>query len=312
MKKILISLILFLNLTNNSLSKILDLGSTLLEVPNKYHSLNWSNSSLNGQLNVCTDEFDNCFGILDKKLLEIVNRLDNGENYQDIKILNNLVKTLSRQTQNCIELDNGLCKSSMKRFWSKLKSTLKKNNSGTIFNYMESKNIDNYFNNFDLTVSIDELRGMTNSELKDLTKEVRDQFTFGNKNYWMITDELGIKVKKFLISKNPNGSVFAVLQGDASYVLMGMQYNAKLSFYASEKNNILFTLDGMCLVNCSKFYNTFDKIVNKSFNSNTSINVISNSNNDDFINQLKQLNDLYKSGVLTKEEFEKAKKRILN
>ena len=68
----------------------------------------------------------------------------------------------------------------------------------------------------------------------------------------------------------------------------------------------------MCLVNCSKFYNTFDKIVNKSFNSNTSINVISNSNNDDFINQLKQLNDLYKSGVLTKEEFEKAKKKILN
>ena len=39
---------------------------------------------------------------------------------------------------------------------------------------------------------------------------------------------------------------------------------------------------------------------------------ISNSNNDDFINQLKQLNDLYKSGVLTKEEFEKAKKKILN
>ena len=177
---------------------------------------------------------------------------------------------------------------------------------------MESKNIDNYFNNFDLTVSIDELRGMKNSELKDLTKEVRDQFTFGNKNYWMITDELGIKVKKFLISKNSNGSVFAVLQGDASYVLMGMQYNAKLSFYASEKNNILFTLDGMCLVNCSKFYNTFDQIVNKSFNSNSSINEISNSNNDDFVNQLKQLNDLYKSGVLTKEEFEKAKKKILN
>ena len=157
MKKILISLILFLNLTNSSFSKILDLGSTILEVPNKYHLLNWSNSSLNGQLNVCTDEFDNCFGILDKKLLEIVNRLDNGESYQDIKILNNLMKTLSKQTQNCIELDNGLCKSSMKRFWSKLKSTLKKNNSGTIFNYMESKNIDNYFNNFDLTVSIDDL-----------------------------------------------------------------------------------------------------------------------------------------------------------
>ena len=46
---------------------------------------------------MCTDEFDNCFGILDQKLLEIVNRLDNGESYQDIKILNNLMKTLSKQ-----------------------------------------------------------------------------------------------------------------------------------------------------------------------------------------------------------------------
>jgi hypothetical protein len=34
------------------------------------------------------------------------------------------------------------------------------------------------------------------------------------------------------------------------------------------------------------------------------------SNN--FITQIKQLNDLYKSGALTKEEFEKAKKKILN
>ena len=36
-------------------------------------------------------------------------------------------------------------------------------------------------------------------------------------------------------------------------------------------------------------------------------------NTDNLItDQLKKLNDLYKSGVLTKEEFEKAKKKILN
>ena len=34
--------------------------------------------------------------------------------------------------------------------------------------------------------------------------------------------------------------------------------------------------------------------------------------NDDIIDQLNKLNDLYKSGALTKEEFEKAKKKILN
>ena len=31
-----------------------------------------------------------------------------------------------------------------------------------------------------------------------------------------------------------------------------------------------------------------------------------------FVDQLQKLNDLYKSGVLTKEEFEKAKSKLLN
>ena len=41
---------------------------------------------------------------------------------------------------------------------------------------------------------------------------------------------------------------------------------------------------------------------------------INNSNdiNSNIVEQLEQLNSLYKSGVLTKEEFEKAKKKILN
>ena len=41
---------------------------------------------------------------------------------------------------------------------------------------------------------------------------------------------------------------------------------------------------------------------------------IDNSNdiNSNIVEQLKQLNSLYKSGILTKEEFEKAKKKILN
>mgnify|MGYP001263839542 CR=1 FL=1 len=37
-----------------------------------------------------------------------------------------------------------------------------------------------------------------------------------------------------------------------------------------------------------------------------------NKNTENLVENLEKLNDLYKSGVLTKEEFEKAKKRILN
>ena len=34
--------------------------------------------------------------------------------------------------------------------------------------------------------------------------------------------------------------------------------------------------------------------------------------NENIVDDLEKLNNLYKSGALTKEEFEKAKKRILN
>ena len=52
-----------------------------------------------------------------------------------------------------------------------------------------------------------------------------------------------------------------------------------------------------------------NKIIN---NTNTDITVDnSNSTSNNFINEIKQLNELYKQGVLTEEEFTKAKNKIL-
>ena len=178
---------------------------------------------------------------------------------------------------------------------------------------MEAKDADDFLDNLNFNKSIDEIREMTTEELNDLTTEIRNELSYGNKNYWAITDEFGIKVKKFKISKKSNGSVYSILQGDANYVLMGTQYKFKISFYASEKNGNLFQFDGMCLSDCSKFFNTFDKIVSNSFDKIETIEKISNSTkNNSLIKQLKELNNLFKAGVLTKEEFEKAKKKILN
>ena len=79
MKKILITLFFIFSLFNNSFSKTLDLGMHTLEVPNKFYLINWSNSSMNGQINLCTEEFDNCFGIVDKKLKEVLTRWEKGK-----------------------------------------------------------------------------------------------------------------------------------------------------------------------------------------------------------------------------------------
>ena len=45
---------------------------------------------------------------------------------------------------------------------------------------------------------------------------------------------------------------------------------------------------------------------------NTANNSTNNTNSNNFIKEIKQLNELYKQGVLTKEEFTKAKNKILN
>jgi hypothetical protein len=49
--------------------------------------------------------------------------------------------------------------------------------------------------------------------------------------------------------------------------------------------------------------NKITKIKSSSINNNESSNIVE---------QLQKLNELYKSGVLTKEEFEKAKKKLLD
>jgi hypothetical protein len=45
---------------------------------------------------------------------------------------------------------------------------------------------------------------------------------------------------------------------------------------------------------------------------NSEKEMTSNSSNNEIIKQIKDLKELYDAGVLNKEEFEKAKKRLLN
>ncbi len=65
MKKILFVIFFSLMLSNLSFSKTLDVGFHKLKVPNKFYLINWSNSSMNGQINLCTEEFEK----VKKKLL---------------------------------------------------------------------------------------------------------------------------------------------------------------------------------------------------------------------------------------------------
>ena len=156
---------------------------------------------------------------------------------------------------------------------------------------------------------------MSLSELKKYSSDIKNEIT-GGRNSYMISDSgIFIDFKKFQILKNSKNIPYFIFNGKITFLpyTKGSKITiANYVVYLSEVDNKLFMFDGICVVNCSNFFSNFNKIIEKSFNKESLTNTVLNPQDNNFIKQLEQLNDLYKSGVLTKEEFEKAKKKILN
>ncbi|MDC3139458.1 SHOCT domain-containing protein [Candidatus Pelagibacter sp.] len=305
MRKILSIIFFSLIMFNFSFAKNLDVGMHNLDVPSKFYLVNWNETDFADEM---CKEFQSCYGIVDNKIYEIVEKLNSGVSFDKIQILKPLIskyqkvmasdKNFERQTKGLIKM---------------FKSTLNKNKSGTIFGYYNTaENIEEYELLKEYDIDIDEIKKMSRSELKQLTSEIKDEITSG-KNYYMLMDGMFINFDKFIIDKNSNNTPYLIFNGDITYIIGSSKVKiGNVGYYLSEFSKKLFVLDGYCIVKCSNFFPTFDKIIEKSFNQNSLSKSVSTSNDANFIKQLKQLNNLYKSGVLTKEEFEKAKKELLN
>ena len=305
MRKILSVIFFSLIMFNSSFAKNLDVGMHNLDVPSKFYLVNWNETDFADEM---CKEFQSCYGIVDKKIYEIVEKLNSGVSFDKIQILKPLIskyqkvmasnKNFGRETKGLIKM---------------FKSTLNKNKSGTIFGYYNTgESIEEYELLKEHDIDIDEIKKMSRSELKQLTSEIKDEITSG-KNYYMLMDGMFINFDKFIIDKNFNNTPYLIFNGEITYIIGSSKVNiGNIGYYLSEFDKKLFVLDGYCLVKCSNFFPTFDKIIEKSFNQNSLTKSVSTSNDANFIEQLEQLNNLYKSGVLTKEEFEKAKKKLLN
>ena len=162
-----------------------------------------------------------------------------------------------------------------------------------------------------------ELQSMNNSELIQQTKEFKKEIASldGASRTSYAFGPTTFTYNKLEIGKNKNGNLF--LKGPSKFFMAineTMTIDAVLNIYLGEHNNKTYGFISACYVDCSKFNSKFDKMIKPVFytikqNLKTKT---TNSSNNDLIEQLEQLNSLFKSGVLTKEEFEKAKKKILN
>ena len=301
-KYILILSLIFISTT--SFAKELDLGMHKIIFPNKFNVINWNDTSFGSSF---CQEFSTCFGLIDNKVLEIVNQVESGKNFEEIKVIKPIIAKYNKMLDSFSD-------SKVKSLFKTTKSILKKNNSGTFFTYFRT---DEKINDNDILseygINIDEIREMSSSELQKFSNEIKNEITSG-KGYYMFMDGLFINFDKFTISKYSNNKPYLMINGDITYLLT--KSNIKLgniAYYVSEIDDKLFVMDGYCLVNCKTFFADFDKIIDESFKlENEFTKSMPLKKDTDFINQIEELNELYKSGILSKEEFEKAKKKILN
>tara|TARA_B100000989_G_C19495956_1_gene452054 strand:+ start:252 stop:1175 length:924 start_codon:yes stop_codon:yes gene_type:complete len=305
-KFIIITIFIFISF--KSFSKELDLGIHKIIFPNKYNIINWNETELGSAL---CQEFSTCFGLVDNKIFEIVNQINSGKNYEEIKTIQPIIKKYNN-------LLTSFSESRVKSLMKTTKTVLKKNNSGTIFTYFRTDvdiNESPVFEEYG--IDINEVRSMSQNELKKFTRDLKNEITSG-KDFYMFMDGLFINFNKFSVSKNSRNEPYLIINGDITYLLTSSKIKlGDIAYYVSEVNNRLFVMDGYCIVNCKTFFSDFSQIIDQSFipidkSKDPFAKGSSSKGEDDLINQLEQLNELYKSGVLSEDEFKKAKKKILN
>jgi len=176
------------------------------------------------------------------------------------------------------------------------------------FNLLDLSDLDLDFKGLD----INEIVNLPKQELKNLEKELKPYL----KDILPQDQAYSIKLNSFNLSKNTNDNVYLSATTKISYAINDIvSLKGDGIIYMTAKNNSLYIFYEECIVNCQNLKKRFEKLIKPVVDqSSKKTNNISNNTkkNSNIVDQLEQLNELYKSGVLSKEEFEKAKKKILN
>ena len=201
-----------------------------------------------------------------------------------------------------MESKNFSSEKSMMNFASKeIKKLIKKNKyQGIIWALVSNENLED--TDYDLFEIVESLKNMNKADMNkaalDYKKELKNQLGFDG------AENMNLKISKFKIEKNKIDSPAFDLKITANM----FNLNLDMEIYGYLKNNKPIIIGSECIGKCKGISN----IKNMIDYSNTTATNISSENSSKIIENLNKLNDLYKSGVITKDEFEKAKKKILD
>ena len=318
MKKLLVILVLVFSWSNILAAKILNIeNQILLEVPSSHEYIEYENEEAIESIEEITDLIEGLeikmFLIGPSKYVEFEKAILDGEDIMENKYVKSIMKKAEKKRFKDEVQQSKWLISEAKKIMKKEKIdfityALVSNQSLTKLALEDEGD--------EVSDMITELETMNNFELKEKTKEIRKQLTLlaGNNKSILINEGMTINLNKFKISKNDYGKLFLKSNGKMIWIMGPIKLDIMLNLLVAENNDSAYLFLSACYVNCSKFNSNFNKMVKPIISKNTKVQKTTNNISDsgDLAEQLKALNELYKSGALTKEEFTKAKNKILN
>ena len=294
MKKLLGIVVLGLLLSHNSFAKTINIDDKiLLNVPENFNYIKIETDEV-------ADYYAEFFSSLGEDAafyyvgtndsIEFANAMVNDQD----KVLEPIMKKMEKK--------NFTTEKSMINFVSKeIKKLMKKRKyQGVIWVLISEENLED--TDYDLFETVESLKNMNqadmNKEALEYKKELKEELGVDG------VEGLNLKVSKFKIEKNKiNSPAF-----DLKIAANMFNINWDMEIYGYLKNNKPIIVGSECIGKCKGVTDIKNMIV---YSDTTSTNTSSESSSN-IVDNLNKLNDLYKSGVLTKEEFEKAKKKLLN
>ena len=318
MKKLLGILVLSLIWCNALPAKILNIENKIqIEVPSSHKFIKYENEEVRQPIEEFLEDYEgmemDLYLIGPKKYVDFEKAILDGEDPMDNEYVQLIMKKLERKNfQDDVKAGKWMI-SEAKKIMKKEKIdfityALVLNESLMKLSAEEEGD--------EIADMINELKNMNSQELKIATKEIRKQMTAlsSNNKSIPINENVTINLNKFIIAKNKYDSLFLRSSAKMIWIMGSIKLNVMLNLFLTEHNDKTYIFMSACYVNCSKFNNNFDKMTKPMFLTNVQNQKLKSSLpiDSNLTEQLKALNELYKSGALTKEEFTKAKKKLLN
>ena len=340
MKKLLGIVVLGLLLCSNVEAQTKNIGNGLsINIPNKYKYFELTFRQLVSRFpEIVSDEqiYDD-FGIgMGAKLIVIT------DNQKTIKFFNDVTSVTGLEKLNRKHVQPLMQKLQDQKFLDKMMKIIQKEEPNADFENMTEEemaqlmekiyenpkmikaferlfkpNFKKFFAEYDLDKYTILLIGDKNAEyleeikdesISDLTQNLKDLL----EEFYEDTNDPSLKDIRdwqFEIAKNHNGNLYLYSDDSLQSPYVTSRYYSE-TFWTTH-NNKIFIASSICTEKCNASTDLLDVIkpTNLFVESNS---IATDSTNNNLVEQLNSLNKLYKSGALTKEEFEKAKKKLLN